>query len=148
LSYDEIKKLSFTGSVRVGKILKSKIGLRKLTLELGSTAGLYVSKNIKKEKIDGIADQIVNGAFSYNGQVCISTQKVSIDDDIYHVIIEKIDERTESFTYDELHDEKTDSSHLIDSTSQKHIISWINQAEKAGASILTGGKKNSGGISP
>src|SRR5699024_4774415 len=90
LSYDEIKKLSFTGSVRVGKILKSKIGLRKLTLELGSTAGLYVSKNIKKEKIDGIADQIVNGAFSYNGQVCISTQKVFIDDDIYDVLIEKI----------------------------------------------------------
>lgn len=148
LSYDEIKKLSFTGSVRVGKILKSKIGLRKLTLELGSTAGLYVSKNIKKEKIDGIADQIVNGAFSYNGQVCISTQKVFIDDDIYDVLIEKIVERTKSLKYGELNDEKTDYSDLIDSASQKRIISWINEAVKDGATILTGGKKNNGAISP
>ena len=64
------------------------------------------------------------------------------------MLIEKIVERTKSLKYGELNDEKTDYSDLIDSASQKRIISWINEAEKDGATILTGGKKNNGAISP
>ena len=148
LSYDEIKKLSFTGSVRVGKILKNKIGLRKLTLELGSTSSLYVSKNVNKEKLDDIANQIVNGAFSYNGQVCISTQKVFIDDEIYDSVLERIVERTNSLRYGALNDEKTDYSDLIDIHSQQRILEWIEEAEQSGAKILTGGKKKEGAVLP
>lgn len=148
LSYDEIKKLSFTGSVRVGKILKNKIGLRKLTLELGSTSALYVSKNVNKEKLDDIANQIVNGAFSYNGQVCISTQKVFIDDEVYDSVLEKIVERTNSLKYGSLNDEKTDYSDLIDVHSQQRILDWIAEAEQSGAKVLTGGKKKEGAVIP
>lgn len=148
LSYDEIKKLSFTGSVRVGKILKNKIGLRKLTLELGSTSALYISKNVNKEKLDDIADQIVNGAFSYNGQVCISTQKVFIDDEIYDSVLDKVVKRTKSLKYGALNDKKTDYSDLIDVHSQQRILEWIKEAEQAGAEVLTGGRKQEGAITP
>lgn len=148
LAYDEIKKLSFTGSVRVGKILKNKIGLRKLTLELGSTSSLYISKNIKQEKLDDIAAQIVNGAFSYNGQVCISTQKVFIDDEVYEPLLEKIVSRTESLKYGALHDKETDYSDLIDVQSQERIIEWIQEAESNGAAVLTGGEKHDGAVKP
>ncbi len=148
LSYDEIKKLSFTGSVRVGKILKNKIGLRKLTLELGSTSALYISKNVNKEKLDDIADQIVNGAFSYNGQVCISTQKVFIDDEIYDSVLDKVVKRTKLLKYGALNDKKTDYSDLIDVHSQKRILEWIQEAEQAGAKVITGGTKQEGAIAP
>lgn len=148
LSYDEIKKLSFTGSVRVGKILKNKIGLRKLTLELGSTSALYISKNVNKEKLDDIADQIVNGAFSYNGQVCISTQRVFIDDEIYDSVLDKVVKRTKLLKYGALNDKKTDYSDLIDVNSQKRILEWIQEAEQAGAKVLTGGEKQEGAITP
>lgn len=90
LRYNEVKKVSFTGSVRVGKLIKNKVGLRKLTLELGSTSPVFVSKNNTIKDLDDIAEQIVIGAFSYNGQVCISTQKVYIDDEIYETLLEKI----------------------------------------------------------
>lgn len=148
LSYDEIKKLSFTGSVRVGKILKNKIGLRKLTLELGSTSALYISKNVNKEKLDEIADQIVNGAFSYNGQVCISTQKVFIDDELYDSILDKVVKRTESLKYGALNDKKTDYSDLIDVHSQQRILEWIEEAKQAGAKVLIGGNKHEGAVTP
>lgn len=148
LSYDEIKKLSFTGSVRVGKILKNKIGLRKLTLELGSTSALYISKNIKEEKLDNIAAQVVNGAFSYNGQACISTQKVFIDDEVYDTLLEKIVKRTKSLNYGSLQDEKTDYSDLIDAHSQERILGWIKEAEQAGAKVLVGGEKHEGAVTP
>lgn len=148
LSYDEIKKLSFTGSVRVGKILKNKIGLRKLTLELGSTSALYISKNVNKEKLDDIADQIVNGAFSYNGQVCISTQKVFIDDEVYDSVLDKVVKRTNSLNYGALNDKKTDYSDLIDVHSQQRILEWIQEAEQDGAKVLAGGTKKEGAVTP
>lgn len=148
LSHDEIKKLSFTGSVRVGKILKNKIGLRKLTLELGSTSPLYISKNIKEDKLDDIATQVVNGAFAYNGQVCISTQRVFIDDEIFESVIGKIVQKTEQLQYGPLNDETTDYSNLIDSQSQQRIFEWIKEAEQGGAEILIGGEKYEGSVKP
>lgn len=148
LSHDEIKKLSFTGSVRVGKILKNKIGLRKLTLELGSTSPLYISKNVKKENIKDIAEQVVNGAFAYNGQVCISTQRVFIDDEIFESVTEEIVEKTKQLQYGPLNDKNTDYSDLIDSQSQQRIIEWIKEAEQGGAEILTGGEKYEGSVIP
>lgn len=148
LSHDEIKKLSFTGSVRVGKILKNKIGLRKLTLELGSTSPLYISKNVKKEHLEDIAAQVVNGAFAYNGQVCISTQRVFIDDEIFESVIEKIVQKTKQLQYGPLNDQTTDYSDLIDSQSQQRIIEWIREAEQGGAEILTGGEKHEGSVKP
>lgn len=90
----------------------------------------------------------MNGAFAYNGQVCISTQKVFIDDEVYDKLLEKIVKRTESLKYGSLNDEQTDYSDLIDANSQDRISEWIKEAEQAGAKILTGGDKHEGAVTP
>lgn len=148
LSYKEVKKLSFTGSVRVGKLIKNKVGLRKLTLELGSTSPVFVSNKNDPERFDDIAEQIVNGAFSYNGQVCISTQKVYLDDEIYESLLEKIVSKASLLRYGDVDKYDTDYSNLIDQQSQERILSWINEAKEAGAKVLTGGKTIEGSIEP
>lgn len=148
LSFKEIKKLSFTGSVPVGKVLKKKIGLRRLTLELGSTSPLYISEHVDKKKVDNIVSQVVNGAFSYNGQVCISTQKVYVNEKVYELFIDKLIKTTEGLKYGEVNDESTDYSDLIDTSSQKRLLEWIDEASQGGAKILTGGEKHHGSIKP
>lgn len=148
ITFDQVKKLSFTGSVRVGKLIKNKVGLRKLTLELGSTSPVYVSKNNDPEKLNEIAEQIVNGAFSYNGQVCISTQKVYVEANIYESLLEKIVDKTKLLKFGAITKYDTDYSNLIDQQSQERILSWINEAKEAGANVLTGGKPIEGSIEP
>ena len=63
---DRVKKVTFTGSVQVGKQIKAKAGLKKLTLELGSNAGLIVEPDVP---IDPIIPRCVEGAFAFAGQV-------------------------------------------------------------------------------
>lgn len=148
LRYNEVKKVSFTGSVRVGKLIKNKVGLRKLTLELGSTSPVFVSKNNTIKDLDDIAEQIVIGAFSYNGQVCISTQKVYIDDEIYETLLEKIVTKTKSLKYGDLSNYETDYSDLIDQQAKNRILQWITESKNDGAVVITGGNSFNGAIEP
>ena len=146
LEFDEIKKLSFTGSARVGKIIKSKVGLRELTLELGSTSPVYITKDIND--LEGVAQKVVNGAFSYNGQVCISTQKAYVDEEIYDAFISHLKTQTEALKYGDVLDEATDFSDLIDEQSQERIVAWLEEAVRDGAEIITGGEKINGSVTP
>ncbi|MGV2875879.1 aldehyde dehydrogenase family protein [Macrococcus capreoli] len=146
LKYEDIKKLSFTGSPTVGIEIKSKVGLRSLTLELGSTSPVYVSKNNKD--INKIASQIVNGAFAYNGQVCISTQKVFVDEEHYDQLLNLLIEKTSKLKYGEVLNEDTDFSDLIDDNSRDRILEWIDEAKQLGAKVEIGGKAINGGVEP
>ncbi|WP_231634466.1 aldehyde dehydrogenase family protein [Salinicoccus sp. YB14-2] len=146
LKMNEIKKVSFTGSVPVGKSIKSKVGLRKLTLELGSTSPVYIDKSIRN--LDEIADKVVNGAFSYNGQVCISTQKVLIHQEIFENLKNLILDKTKGLKYGDPLAEDTDYSDLIDEKSQERIKNWIEDSVSKGAEILIGGETHKGGITP
>ncbi|MFD2831173.1 aldehyde dehydrogenase family protein [Corticicoccus populi] len=147
LQQEEIKKISFTGSVPVGKLIKSKVGLKKLTLELGSTSPVYID-DVEESLLDEIASKVINGAFSYNGQVCISTQKVYIHENIYESFVGSMIEKAEALKYGHPLEENVDYTDLIDKNSQERILSWIEEAVNTGAKLLTGGKKIKGGVTP
>ena len=146
LSYEDIKKISFTGSYKVGTMIKSKVDLRAITLELGSTSPVYISSQV--DNVEEIAERVVVGAFSYNGQVCISTQKVFVDEKIYEEFINYFVEKTNKLKYGPVLEADTDYSDLIDINSQTRIIDWIQEAKDSGANILTGGEKINLAITP
>ncbi|PNB76587.1 aldehyde dehydrogenase, partial [Pseudomonas sp. FW305-BF6] len=70
---DRVSMITFTGSPSVGIGIRNKAGLKKTTLELGSNSALIIDKDID---IDKIIDRCIMGAFSSQGQVCISLQRV------------------------------------------------------------------------
>ncbi|WP_414049230.1 aldehyde dehydrogenase family protein [Macrococcus animalis] len=146
LSHKEVKKVSFTGSPAVGELIKSKVGFRKLTLELGSTSPVYVSNDI--DDLDDIANKIVTGAFSYNGQVCISTQKVYVHQEYYDELIRSLKEKMEQLVFGDYLEEATDYCNLIDEKSQTRIMNWIKEAVNEGATIISGGEVLEGAIKP
>ena len=147
LADDRIKKISFTGSPKVGKMIKEKAGLKRVTLELGSNSALYIDASVKDEMED-VVKQSVSAAFAYNGQVCIHTQRIYVHKEIANEFIEQFITQTKSLPYGDPFDEDTVLTGLISEKEQKRVLDWINQSVSAGAELKYGGEKIERGIEP
>ena len=130
-----VKKVTFTGSGAVGLKLKEKVGLRKITLELGSNAALIVEPTTPLEKI---MKRCVGGAFGFAGQVCISLQRIYVHQSIYDKFTKLFVEETKRLVVGDPHDEKTDVSAMINLGEVARIKAWIEEAKKEGAIVATG----------
>lgn len=130
-----VKKVTFTGSSAVGLKIKSLVGLRKITLELGSNAGLIIEPSAP---IDKIVERCVNGAFGFAGQVCISLQRVYVHESIYEQFTKAFVEETEKLVVGSPFDEVTDVSAMINPDEVTRIKDWIDEAIAQGAEIATG----------
>jgi acyl-CoA reductase-like NAD-dependent aldehyde dehydrogenase len=133
---DRIKVVTFTGSPEVGIGIRNKAGLKKVTLELGSNAGVIVDGNVD---IDKVIPRAVTGAFAFQGQVCISLQRIFVHENIYDEFVEKFVKETEKLTVGDPLDEKTDIAAMISKKDVERSIDWIKEAVEHGASIATGG---------
>ena len=130
-----VKKVTFTGSGTVGLKIKEKIGLRKITLELGSNAALIVEPSTPLEKV--IA-RCVGGAFGFAGQVCISLQRIYVHQSIYEQFTKLFVEATKKLVVGNPHDDKTDVSAMIHPDEVSRIKRWIAAAQEQGAIVATG----------
>lgn len=141
-----IKKLTFTGSARVGWYLKSLAGKKRVTLELGGNAAAVVEPD---SHLDEIIPRLVLGAFAYAGQICISVQRIYVQEEIFDAFVQKfVDETVKSALYGDPMDEKTMVGPMIDLEAAKRAESWIREAEKKGARVLVGGKRKKNMLEP
>lgn len=145
VTHEKVHKISFTGSLKVGKSIAETAGFKKVTLELGSN-----SPNIlfNDANIDYAAEALVKGAFAFSGQVCISAQRVYVQKDIYDAFLEKYIKQTESLNIGDPSDEKTDIGPMIDEEAAKRSKKWIDDAAGKGAKIATGGEQKGTILSP
>lgn len=130
-----VKKVTFTGSGAVGMKIKEKVGLRKVTLELGSNAAVIVEPSTP---IDKIISRCVGGAFAFAGQVCISLQRVYVHESIYDEFTNAFVEETKKLVVGDPLDLATDVSAMIHPNEVKRIQQWIEEATEQGATIATG----------
>lgn len=130
-----VKKVTFTGSGAVGLKIKEKVGLRKITLELGSNAAVIVEPSTPIEKV---IKRCVGGAFGFAGQVCISLQRIYVQKSIYESFTKQFVEETKKLVVGDPHDEKTDLSAMINPEEVLRIKAWIEAAKKQGAIVATG----------
>ncbi len=142
---ERVKKITFTGSASVGKLIKQKAGLRKVTLELGSNAALIVEPDVV---LDKVIPRCVEGAFSYAGQVCISLQRVYVHETIYEEFCKRFIERAKQLKVGDPLDEDTDISAMIHQREAERIESWVEEAVQSGAKIGLGGIRNGSIYSP
>lgn len=135
-----VQFITFTGSPRVGKLIRQQAGLRRVTLELGSNSPLLVDRDFSKEELEKIAAETAIGGFSYNGQVCISVQRVFVHDDIFDTFVSLLSQQAEQLHIGDPLDEQTDISAMIHASANERLQSWMKAAVEAGAMIHTGGK--------
>lgn len=138
-THPKVAFVTFTGSPRVGKIIRAQAGLRKVTLELGSNSPLLIDEGFSDDELDRIATETVVGGFSYNGQVCISVQRIYVHRSMYDVFLNKLVEKTKQLKIGDPLAEDTDISALINEAAVNRLQSWLTHATKSGAIVLCGG---------
>lgn len=144
-----IKKISFTGSTRVGKLLMdgaSKTNT-KLALELGGNAPVII---LDHPDIDQLAKTSVANKFRNCGQVCLAPQRFYVHEKIYNAYLDAVIKYTAELKMGNGLDADTRIGPLINKTQQEHILNIINEAKNEGNEIKTGGIKSEKGnfVSP
>lgn len=136
VTHPYVKKVTFTGSGKVGLKIKEKVGLRKVTLELGSNAAVIVEPSMPINKIIG---RCVSGAFNFAGQVCISLQRIYVHSSIIDEFTKAFVAETERLIVGDPLEKTTDVSAMINPNEVERIREWIEEAQEQGATIATGG---------
>ncbi|KGX83324.1 aldehyde dehydrogenase family protein [Pontibacillus marinus] len=139
VQHDKVQKITFTGSVPVGKTIRESAGLKKVTLELGSNSPNIIFNDANLEEA---AEGLVKGAFAFSGQVCISAQRIYVHRDIYDTFLEKYVELTKALSIGNPADEGTDFGPMINEDEAERAKQWIDDAVEKGAKVLTGGKRD------
>ncbi|HUX19743.1 MAG TPA: aldehyde dehydrogenase family protein [Spirochaetia bacterium] len=135
---ERIRLLTFTGSPAVGWGLKSRAGRKRVTLELGGNAGVIIHKDADLEYA---AERVAWGGFSYSGQSCVSVQRVYLHDDIYEAFVSSFIPRVVNLKVGDPLLDDTDIGPVIDPQAAERIEEWVDEAERGGAEILTGGRR-------
>ena len=136
---DRLKLLSFTGSPAVGWDLKARAGKKKVVLELGGNAACVVDEN---SNLDDAVNRIVFGAFYQSGQSCIGVQRIYGHRSQYEELKKRLVEKTRQLKMGDPKKEDTFIGPVISEGEAKRLDSWIQEAVKAGATLLCGGKRN------
>jgi len=136
---DRFKLVTFTGSPGVGWQLKKKAGHKRVTLELGGNAAVIVESDAD---LDLAVERAVTGSFSYSGQVCISVQRIYLQEKIADAFTQKFLERTRKLVMGDPFDEKTDIGPMIDEKALSRTQAWVDEAAKGGAAVLCGGRRD------
>ncbi|WP_285396028.1 aldehyde dehydrogenase family protein [Lysinibacillus sp. fls2-241-R2A-57] len=142
---NRVKKISFTGSPAVGIGIRNQAGLKKVTLELGSNAAVIIDENVN---IDKLIPRVVSGAFAFQGQVCISVQRIYVHEKMYDLFVDKFVAATKELKLGDPLDPTTDVSALISPQDVKRTLSWIEEAKGQGAIIATGGESEGNILQP
>lgn len=130
--------VSFTGSVAVGEIIIKQAGIKKVSLELGGNAATYIDKSAD---LKSAAKKCTLGAFVNSGQVCISLQRIYVDENVAEEFSQALAKETKQLILGDPYDEDTFMGPLIDEESALRAQEWVQSAIKEGAVALCGGKK-------
>ncbi|MCK5821683.1 MAG: aldehyde dehydrogenase family protein [Bacteroidales bacterium] len=133
---ERIKLLSFTGSPEVGWAMKARSGKKKVLLELGGNAGVYVGKSAE---VPNAVSRCVMGGFAFSGQVCIHVQRIYVEKSVFDQFISVFIKQTMNLKYGSSVDSETDISVMIDEGNAKRVEDWVNDAIDNGAKLLCGG---------
>ena len=136
---DNIDKISFTGSVPTGLIISQRAGMKKVTLELGGNDPLIV---LDDANVDAAVKGVINGAYLNAGQVCMGVKRIIVQEGIYEEFKQKLVEETLKIRMGNPMDKETQLGTLISQKAAIQVEETVNNAVKAGAEILVGGKRD------
>ncbi len=133
-----VKHITFTGSPKVGVGIREKAGLKGVTLELGSNSAVIVDEEV--DNLESIAGRVVTGAYSFQGQVCISVQRVYVHERIADTFTQLLAEKVSNLRIGDPLDPNTDVSALITEEDTQRVQEWIREAESEGGKVVVGGE--------
>jgi succinate-semialdehyde dehydrogenase / glutarate-semialdehyde dehydrogenase len=140
-----IRKVSFTGSVPVGKHLMKLAadGVKRVTMELGGHAPVLIFDDCDLEKT---LDMVVPQKFRNAGQVCVSPTRFYVQRGIYDRFVEGFAARTKQVKIGNGMDADTRMGPLANPRRPTAIGALVEDARAKGARVLAGGEPQAGGF--
>ncbi|MBR0755276.1 aldehyde dehydrogenase [Bradyrhizobium jicamae] len=135
----EVRRVNFTGSTKTGRIV-AEIAARYLKpalLELGGKAPLLV---LKDADIDDAVRAAAFGAYIHQGQVCMSTERIVIDEAIAEEFAAKLAAKAKTIVAGNPHVSDVPLGSLISADSAGRVGALVNDAVSKGAKLLAGGR--------
>ncbi|MFC4735431.1 aldehyde dehydrogenase [Bacillus daqingensis] len=140
-SHKKVEMVTMTGSVPAGvKVMEAAAqNITKVNLELGGKAPAIVTKHAD---LDTAVKNITKSRIINAGQACTNAERVYVHEDVAEEFTNKITEEMKQVTFgDPLQDKSLDMGPLVSEDRLKEVDEMVQGAVKAGASILTGGKR-------
>lgn len=124
--------LSFTGSDVVGWALKAKAGRKKVVVELGGNAALAIDFDYDWRSTLPL---LAEGAFAYQGQVCIHTQRIYVPENLIEEVSEALAAEAKKRIPEDPLNSNAQFSCMIDEANAIRVESWVQEAVEAGAKM-------------
>ncbi|MBN20812.1 MAG: aldehyde dehydrogenase [Bdellovibrionaceae bacterium] len=141
VSDPRIASLNFIGSSKVGWKLRSKVNPgATVTLEHGGVAPLIIDETSDWKTL---LPQVIMGCFYHAGQVCVSTQKIFVNDSIYNEFKKEFLSAVQLIQSGDPSATQTLVGPLIRKSAIERVDAWVKEAISMGATLLCGGKKES-----
>jgi succinate-semialdehyde dehydrogenase/glutarate-semialdehyde dehydrogenase len=139
-----VRKLSFTGSTEVGRLLAAQCATttKKMTLELGGNAPFIVFDDAD---LDSAVDGAVLAKYRHSGQTCVCTNRFLIQNPVYDAFVERFLHRVRKLRVGNGLDSTIDIGPLIDGHALEKVESHVQDALEKKAILLAGGKRHAEG---
>jgi len=138
---DVVRKLSFTGSTRVGKLLakQSADTLKKLSLELGGNAPFIVFDDAD---IDAAVQGAMASKFRNTGQTCVCVNRFYVQDGVYDAFTQALAQAARKMRVGDALQGDVEQGPLINQAALSKVEAHVADALQKGAKVLTGGKRH------
>ena len=134
----EIRKVSFTGSLEVGETIMKNCGMKKVTMELGSNSAVVVFKDAP---LKIVAKKIRKGGYTLAGQVCISIQRVYVEEEIADEFLRELSLEVGQIKYGDPLLEDTEMGPMIDEQALKKAEEFVEDARRHKGILILGGSR-------
>ncbi|KAE9628790.1 NAD-dependent succinate-semialdehyde dehydrogenase [Parasedimentitalea maritima] len=136
-----VRKLTFTGSTGVGKILMRQCAdtVKKLSLELGGNAPFIVFDDAD---LDAAVEGAMIAKFRNNGQTCVCANRIYVQDGVYDAFAEKLTRAVSGIKVGNGVQDGVTTGPLIDARAVVKVSAHISDATSKGARVLTGGARH------
>ncbi|MCA3831085.1 MAG: NAD-dependent succinate-semialdehyde dehydrogenase, partial [Burkholderia sp.] len=140
LADHRVRKITFTGSTPVGKLLarESAATLKKLSLELGGNAPFIVFDDAE---LDAAVDGLMAAKFRNGGQTCVSPNRVYVQAGVYDAFAAKLAARVAALKVAPATDPAAQIGPMINARAVDKITRHVGDAIERGARVLAGGKR-------
>jgi succinate-semialdehyde dehydrogenase / glutarate-semialdehyde dehydrogenase len=136
-----VRKVSFTGSTEIGKLLMAQAAttVKKLSLELGGNAPFIVFDDAD---LDAAVEGAIASKYRNTGQTCVCANRLLVQDAVYDAFAEKLAVAVKKLTPAPGMDAMATQGPLIDDRAVEKVESHIADATSKGAKVLVGGKRH------
>jgi alpha-ketoglutaric semialdehyde dehydrogenase len=144
VDHPDVRAISFTGSLEVGRLINEKCGrsMKRCSLELGSKNALIVMPDAQ---LDLAVEASAWGAFATSGQRCTATSRLIVHDEIRPEFTDRLLDRVQSMKVGNGLDPDVELAPVINEKQKNRVLEYINIGQQEGAKLLTGGEEVSGG---